>query len=286
MEVVQLRCFLSVAELQSFSGAARRHFVTQPAVSLRIRSLEQAVGEILIERSGARVRLTPAGEVFRERCREALAALDSGLSEVADLTGLKRGKLAVGAIDAAGIYLLPSVLRRYHALHPGIELVVRVEPSAALVEHVLLGRLDCAVITLPVGRPELQVTPLEEETLVLVAPPGPRRSARDVFRIHPLIAYPRESVTRGLIDRALEERGIAPRTAMELGHPEAILRMVEAGLGAAVLPERVVTRSRAGINRVRSFQVRRWLGLVFRKGETPSPAAQVFRSLMTGKAAR
>src|SRR4029079_12702533 len=78
MDIEQLRCFLSVAELGSSSGAARRHFVTQPAVSLRMRALEEAVGESLIERKGSSVRLTAAGEVFRDRCREAVVAVDRG----------------------------------------------------------------------------------------------------------------------------------------------------------------------------------------------------------------
>jgi DNA-binding transcriptional LysR family regulator len=280
MDVEHLRWFLSVAELRSFSAAARRHFVTQPAVSLRIKSLEERVGQPLVERSGARVRLTPAGELFRDRCREAVSTMDRALSEVADLSGLKRGRLSIGAIDAAGIYLLPPVLRKYHHRHPGIDLVLRVEPSASLVEQVLAGHLDCAVITLPAGRPDLDVTPLEEETLVLVAPAGAGSSAAEVLARHPLIAYPPGSVTRGLIDAALQARRLEPRTAMELAHPEAILRMVEAGLGAAVLPERVASRSRARVVRIGSFRVRRLLGLVFRRGESPSPAAAAFTRLM------
>lgn len=283
MDLEQLRCFLSVAELGSFSEAARRHFVTQPAVSLRMRALEEAVGESLIERKGSSVRLTAAGEVFRDRCREAVVAVDRGLSEVADLTGLRRGRLTIGAIDAAGVYVLPPLLRKYHALHPGIELVVRVEATASLVRGVVDGSLDCAVVTLPVARPELSVVPIEEETLLLVAPPGSKRSAKGVLEALPLIAYPRGSVTRGLIDSVLAERGIEARTAMEMAHPEAIVRMVDAGLGAAVLPERIVARAGARLTRIPSFSVRRWLGLVSRKGETPSPAARVFANLVTGQ---
>lgn len=276
MDIEAIRCFLSVAELESFSAAARRHFVTQPAVSLRIRGLETLVGEALIERGGPRLRLTAAGEIFRERCREAVRALDRGLIEVGDLKGLKRGRLAVGAIDAAGIYLLPPLFKSFHALHPGIDLVVSVEPSASLVIAVAGGRLDCAVITLPAGRPDLDVVPLGDETLLLVAPPGAPSRAAAVLEAHPLIAYPPASVTRGLIDAALAARGIVPRTAMEMSHPEAILRMVEAGLGAAVLPEAIVNRGTARLTRVNSFTVKRRLGLVSRSGETPSPAARVF----------
>jgi DNA-binding transcriptional LysR family regulator len=276
MDIEQIRCFLSVAELQSFSAAARRHFVTQPAVSLRIRALESTVGETLFERGGPGLRLTAAGELFRERCREAVRALDRGLSEVGDLKGLKRGRLAVGAIDAAGIYLLPALFRSFHSLHPGIDLVVAVEPSVSLVTGVVGRRLDCAVITLPACRPDLDVVPLGEETLLLVAPPGASSRVAAVFDAFPLIAYPPASVTRGLIDAALAARGITPRTAMEMSHPEAILRMVEAGLGAAVLPETIVDRATARLTRVKAFAVRRRLGLISRSGETPSPAARVF----------
>ncbi len=281
MDIEQIRCFLSVAELGSFSAAAERHFISQPAVSFRIKTLEERVGEKLIERGGGRVRLTTAGSLFRVRCEEALTALERGMAEVADLSGLKRGRLVVGAIDAAGIDLLPPILKSYHERYPGVELLIRVEPSGTLVEALAAGKMDCAVITLPAPRGDLDVVPLIEETLVLLAPPGETATtASGVFAKYPLIAYPRGSVTRGLIDRALKARGLAPRTPMELAHPEAILRMVEAGLGAAVLPERFPERSGARVTEIRSFRVRRRLGLVVRRGETPSEAARVFRDLV------
>jgi DNA-binding transcriptional LysR family regulator len=291
MDLGQIRCFLSVAELESFSLTARRHFVSQPAVSLRIKALEEAVGERLVERRGNKVRLTQAGELFRIRCREAIQSLERGLSEVADLKDLKRGRLAVGAIDAAGITLLPPLLKAYHELHPLVDLVVRVEPSAPLIGALLSGQLDCAIVTLPAPAAGLDVLPLEEETLVMVAPPETGQTARPatVLQRFPLIAYPRGSVTRALIDSKLSRSGLEPRMAMELAHPEAILRMVEAGLGVAVLPERIVARSApaalglgadGGVRIVPGFRVKRRLGLVARKGEVPSSAARAFLELV------
>lgn len=286
MDIEQLRGFLSVAELGSFSAAAARHFVTQPAISFRMKALEEAVGARLLERTRGGVRLTPAGRLFEPRCREILRSLERGIAEVGELSGLLRGRLAVGAIDAAGIDLLPGLLRRFHEAWPAIELIVRVEPSGPLAAALLDGTLDLAIVTLPVERPELSVQPLEEETLRLVAPPDRgARSAATLFRQEPLIAYPRGSVTRGLIDEALDRRGLVPRIAMELSHPEAIRGLVEAGLGAAVLPERVIVRGGAKLPRVPGFVVRRRLGLVRRSGEEPSAAARAFLELARSPAA-
>lgn len=280
MDVDQLRCFLSVVELGSFSAAAARHFVTQPAISLRVKALEREVGARLLERSGRTVRLTPAGRLFEPRCRDILRTLDRGLADVGELSGLLRGRLAVGAIDAAGIDLLPGLLKRFHEAWPAIELVVRVEPSGPLAAALLDGTLDLAIVTMPVDRPGLAVQPLEEETLRLVAPPGrPARSAALLLRAEPLIAYPRGSVTRSLIDEALARRGLAPRIAMELSHPEAIRGLVTAGLGAAVLPERVIARGGQSLPIVPGLVVRRGLGLVRRGGEEPSAAARAFLDL-------
>ncbi|TPW15134.1 MAG: LysR family transcriptional regulator [bacterium] len=283
MDTDTLRCFLSVAELESFTVAARRHFITQPAVSLRMRSLEEEVGVRLLDRAGRRIRVTPAGRLFQSRAEEALRQLDRGMAEVGDLLGLKRGRLVLGAIDAAGIDLLPAPLKAFHGQWPNIDLVVRVEPSGSLVAALVAGELDYAIVTLPVDHAGLTVETLEEERLILVAPPDAPAKVRTnparLFEVMPLIAYPRGSVTRGLIDAELSRRNLAPRVAMELSHPEAIRGLVEAGLGAAVLPLRVVERGGL-LTRVSGLSVNRRLGLVRRASEEPSPAALAFRGIV------
>lgn len=282
MDLEQLRCFISMAELGSLSAAARRHFITQPAVSQRLKALESEVGERLLIRRGGQARLTPAGEIFQRRAREALQAVEHGLAEIGQLAGLERGRLALGAIDAAGIYLLPPLLKRFHAAHPAIELTLRVEPSAPLVAALRAGELDAAVVTLPLPGAALESLPLESEPLVLVRPPGgpAGETPRRLFLRLPLIAYPRGSVTRGLIDAELARRGFAPATAMELSHPEAMARLVEAGLGAAILPRRVLMPGTGHVEEVAGFTLARRLGLVMRPGEAHSPALTAFRALL------
>lgn len=282
MDVDQLTCFLSVAELGSLTAAARRHFITQPAVSQRLRALEARVGMPLLERRRGGVRLTAAGELFRLAARDAVAALERGAAEVAELRGVKRGRLALGAIDAAGIYRLPPLLRRFHRRFPDVELVLRVEPSGPLIAALLAGEIDCAIVTLPVGGAALETIPLEVDPMVLVVPAveRPGVTAGAAFERWKLIAYPRGSTTRGLVDAELVRRGISARTAMELSHPEAMLRLVEAELGAAVLPRRIVRPDGARIRTVRDFRLDRRLGLVARANEAPSPAARAFRDMV------
>lgn len=281
MDLDQIRCFLSLAELGSFSAAARRHFITQPAVSQRLKALEGRLGARLVERSGRRITLTEAGRLFHRRCEEALASLERGAGEVGELAGLRRGRLSIGAIDAAGIHLLPRPLKTFHRRWPGVEIDVQIAPSGALLDLLEAGRLDLAIVVLPVSRRGLAAEPLEDEDLVMALPPrSPARRVATVLRRLPLIAYPRGSVTRGLIDRALTERGLVPRITMELGYPEAIRGLVEAGLGAAVLPERVAAAGRAPLARASGFRIRRRLGLVRRAGEEPGGAARAFAALL------
>lgn len=281
MDLDQIRCFLTLAELGSFSAAARRHFITQPAVSQRLKALEARLGARLIERRSRRITLTEAGRLFHRRCEEALASLERGAGEVGELAGLQRGRLSIGAIDAAGIHLLPRPLKTFHRRWPGVEIDVQIAPSGTLLDLLEAGRLDLAIVVLPVSRRGLEAGPLEDEELVLALPPRtPACRVATALRRWPLIAYPRGSVTRGLIDRALAERRLVPRITMELGYPEAIRGLVEAGLGVAVLPARVAAGGRTPLARASGFRLRRGLGLVHRAGEAPVGAARAFASLL------
>jgi DNA-binding transcriptional LysR family regulator len=265
MDFEQLRCFISMAELGSLSAAARRHFITQPAVSQRLKALESEVGERLLTRRGGQARLTPAGEIFQRRAREALQAVEHGLAEIGQLAGLERGRLALGAIDAAGIYL--CACWRFHAAPPS-------NRGCGSSERPLWRPLGTGCRRHPCCWGCARVASAEPEPLVRAAggrpPPVPPPAAD---------AYPRGSVT-GLIDAELARRGFAPATAMELSHPEAMARLVEAGLGAAILPRRVLMPGTGHVEEVAGFTLARRLGLVMRPGEAHSPALTAFRALL------
>jgi DNA-binding transcriptional LysR family regulator len=178
--------------------------------------------------------------------------------------------------------VLPAAFARFHRRHPGIEVAVEIHATAELVDRLRDGRVELGLCTLPVTGPDLVIEPLRTETLGLVVPaasrgwPLPRLLAG-----HPFIAYPRGSITRGLVDEALRAAGLAPRPIMEIGRPSVMLRLVAAGLGVSVLP-RTLSGGGRRIHRVPEtrFRVRRALGLVRARDRNPEPAARAFLDVL------
>jgi DNA-binding transcriptional LysR family regulator len=288
MEFRDLEIFVAVVRSGSFTRAAERCFLSQPAVSLAVRRLEETVGARLVERSRRGIRPTAAGDLVYRRSVELLAARESMRWEIGREKSLEEGELRLGTTDAVSVYLMPGLYRSFRRRYPGVKLRISVDASAPLARRVLGGDLDLAVLTLPAPSTELRAWPVVEERLVPVASPSHalarrKRVAPERLSGEVLIAYPAGSVTRGLIDRAFEAIGAAPRVEMELGTPEAMKRLVEVGLGFAVLPERLtrdeVRRGRLRVLSIRKLRVRRVLGFSAARGRPLAPAARAFIDL-------
>lgn len=281
MELRSLAYLVSLAERGSLTAAARAHFVTQPAVSVALRRLGEELGAVLYEVDGRAVRFTEAGRRVLEYARR-FASLDEELRrEMADLGELRAGRLAIGTIDAATIYVLPAVFARFGERYPGVDIHLEIAPTASLVSSLHAGRIDLAVGSLPIEGEGLTVAEFFREEMLLIAPPGDpladgRRHRASSLRDRPFISFHDGSVTRRIVEDRLRERGVEPRIALAIDSPEAIVNLVAAGLGLAVLPERVVTgeleRGRVGLVRVARLSFERRLGLVVRStGYIPRP---------------
>jgi DNA-binding transcriptional LysR family regulator len=285
MDVPRLRYFLSAARHQSFSRAAAEHHVTQSAMSQQMRALERELRVSLFARRGRRLELTPAGRLLQGEAAEVLARLERASGELARFQDVPTGTLRIGTMDIASIYYLPETFRRFRDRFPGIEVFVEVNATRPLAEGVLTGRLDLAVASLPYDHPQLQSVPLFRDVLIPVAraghPLAGKRSVRpeDLAR-EPLICYHRDSITRGLIDRIYEGWGVTPTVAMEIDSPAAIARLVGAGLGVSIVPERSVEHDLQGGNlaplRTRPARFVREIGLLTRKERRPAPPARLF----------
>lgn len=278
MDLDQLETLVAVAEEGGITAAARRRNLSQPAVSLQMKSLEEELGLDLLTRRGRGVMLTQAGETLLGHARRALMVIRTARAEVAEILGVERGSLRLGTTDAAGTGILPAAFLRFHQQYPGIEVAVEVESTGTLLEGLHRGRLDLALGTLPVEDPAIISRVLQSESLGLVAPGDVR--AIPLARLlaeQPFIAYPRGSITRDLVDRALDRAGLRARPVMEIGRPAVMARLVEAGLGVSVLPEST-TVGRKGIHRVslRRFAVSRDLGLLQLAQRDLEPAARAF----------
>ncbi|MEW6752860.1 MAG: LysR family transcriptional regulator [Candidatus Latescibacterota bacterium] len=284
MELQQLRGFCEVARQRSFTRAADKLFLTQPAVSLQLKALEGELGVALLERGRRQLRLTPAGEVLLRRAQEALQVLESARDEIAGLEKLVRGRLIVGTSDTNCTYILPEVLRAFRTAFPHVELEIRNRMSLEAVRLVLADEVDFGLVTLPVRHRDLVQERLFARRDVLICPPDhPLARRRQVglaaVAEHPLLALERGSVSRQLMDEAFRQAGVSPVIAMDLGAVEVIKRFVEIGLGVALVPE-VTVREEVRQGRLAQVLVtglgKRAIGLIEHRGRQRSRAAEAF----------
>jgi LysR family cyn operon transcriptional activator len=284
MDLEHLRTLIAIAEEGSLSAAARRRHLSQPAVSMQMKALEDALGSRLIHRGTRGISLSAAGEAFLVHARRALQTLDAGKAEVAEVEGLARGSLRLGATDAA-TEILSDAFLRVHARYPGIEVSVEIDATAALIRSLRQARLDMVLGTLPVHEPDVKEEELARERLCLVAPRALRiPSLPDLLGRQPFIAYPRGSTTRDLIERAMARKGLVARPVMEIGRPAIMAQLVASGLGVSVLPESVIRPLQKDrlIQRVSysRLQVDRSLGLLTLKRQHLDPAARAMRDIL------
>ena len=243
MELHELRAFAAVAACRSFTQAAESLFVTQPAVTRQIASLEAKLRTRLFERLGRSVRLTSAGEALRGYATEILRLAAEAERAVGDVTAGAAGRLAVGASSTAATYVLPRYLRAFREAWPGVDLSVHTGASAQVAEMVIGGAVDLGVVTGFQQQPGLIGIPLAEyPTGVVVFPGHPLAvgGARTVRAADlagcPLILMEEGTNLRTYVDRLLSAAGVDERVSMELDNVEAIKKMIEAGLGISLLP--------------------------------------------------
>lgn len=289
VEIHQLRYFVAVAERRHFTQAAADLAVAQPSVSKQIRKLEGELGASLFQRTRGEITLTQAGEALLPWAKRVLADVDGARHEVRDLAGLARGRLAVGATPSLTTVVLPAVLARFHAEHPGIELVLHEAGSRALLERLEAGDVELALVILPVQEESFATTPLFKEDLVLAVPRdhglARRRSVRVAeLRDVPLVMFREGYDLRAVTVAACQQAGFEPTFALEGGEMDGVLRMTAAGLGVAVVPSSVIERDGPLVAiRIADPPLERTVGLAHRRDWTLSPAAVRFAALLTSE---
>jgi DNA-binding transcriptional LysR family regulator len=289
LDLGQIEAFVQVAQHRSFSKAADSLFLTQPSVTARIQSLERDLGEALFERNGRGVRLTEMGGTFLPFARRALKALQEGRDALEGMRNLDIGTLKLGSALTVSTYVLPKILKKYCAAYPGVEVSVHTGRSEQVLQMVLSDDVHCA-LERTVQHPEIVTIPLYEDDLALVASPDHRfartgtASIEDVGR-EPLILFDKGSSYNQLIQGVFRQHGIVPRTLMELDTIEATKKMVEEGLGIALLPkvstEREIEQARLRLISVTDAAMpRRQISLIFRKNRKHTRAVHAFLTLI------
>ncbi|MCZ4120337.1 LysR family transcriptional regulator [Streptomyces sp. H39-S7] len=281
MELQQMRYVVAVAEMNSFTRAAERCLVVQSALSHQIARLEKELGARLFERTSRRVRLTPAGAAFLPAARQCLDAAERAAAEVAGAVGQIRGRLAVGVISSVAAVDIPGALRAFHQRYPDVRISLRVSASELLVEQVRDGGLDVAFLGLPTtARPEgVAACALARDRLVaVVAPDHPLaaepvvdllRLSREVF-----VDLPAKTAGRVQSDQAFAAAGLDRDVAFEVTNAQFLARLVEQGLGIALLPSAYA----AQLTGVRTIEVtdapaRVEYAIWSRTGRTPAAGA-------------
>lgn len=280
----QLRSLIEVVELGSFTEAAKRLHLTQPAISQQIRELENRCGLQLVERVGKRVVATPAGQELIVRGRRIIADAEHALLAVRQHKEGTAGRVHIGAGPTALVYLLPPVLRKLRDVHPDIEIVVTSGTTHSISEGLLSNVIDLGVTALPVEAKELEVIPIRTDPMVAILPTTERSipdklTPADVASRTLILEYQR--VPHRQLSRAwLQAGGVAARPAMEFDSIEAIKSAVAAGLGMSIVPGPAMDLA-APVNSVvvRSLDppLVRKLGLVQRQGRVETPALKLVR---------
>lgn len=237
--------FRMVISRGSFSGAAEALGISQPAVSLQIRQLEQVFQVRLIERTSRGIKPTPAGMTLSEHSTKIDAAVGAAVESVSLHSDEITGTVVVGTGATACIHLLPPLLQQLRLSHPLLKVDVRTGNTSDIVRGVEENRIDIGLVTLPAAGKCLSVIPLgTDEFVVIMEKDLSGRSAKplspDDLLPLPLIIFEPGSGTRSLIDEWFRDAGYAARPVMELGSIEAIKRMVRAGLGYSIVPRMAV----------------------------------------------
>ena len=284
MTIRQLEVFLAVGQAKSFSRAAERIHLSQPTLSEHIRELEAELRVRLFVRHPKSVSLTEAGRIFGDYATRVVATLAAGRQALAELDGLQRGSLVVGASTTPGTYVLPALIARFRGAYPGITVALRIANSRIVEERVRDGEVDVAVIGGHIlGPGERCVAAGIVDDLQLIAgakhPIGATISRAKLAR-EPLLIREDGSATRQVTERALREAGITVRPSMELDHTETIKRAVMAGLGIAFVSRYAIEEELRGkrlrVVAVDRLKIRRHFHVIHDERRPLSASARAF----------
>ncbi|MBB3311849.1 DNA-binding transcriptional LysR family regulator [Rhizobium sp. BK196] len=287
-EILDLRAFLSVVELESFHRAADALHLSQPALSRRIQKLEQVIGAPLLERTTRHVSATALGTELVPLVRRMLEEFDGSLFAVRDLGANRGGLVTIACLPTAAFYFLPTVIRQFNQEYPNIRFRILDLPATDGLQAVARGEVEFGINIMGTSDPDLTFERLAEDPFVLAARKDHLLAAKPwvgwaELEPYHLITVHRSSGNRTLLDAALAKSNIKLRWFYEVTHLSTSLGLVEAGLGISVLPRMATPREDHPflITRpIRNPEISRTIGVVRRRGGTLSPAAERFLKML------
>jgi DNA-binding transcriptional LysR family regulator len=297
MDTRQLAAFCEVVDRKSFSQAAERLGVTQPAVSLQVRSLEKRLGIKLLDRSGRRVEPTEAGLRLYRAAQRMLSVEEQLLAEMTDSDlGELRGDLVLGASTGPGGTVVPVLLGEFQRQHPQLNVALSVSDTKRVIEQVAERELELGIVGAAPRHRGVVFEPFFRDEVVLVVPPGHpfagKRVSLDDLRGEPLILMQEGAGVRQVIEEELRHAGLRPRdldVRLELGLQESVKSAVAAGFGVTFISrygvEAELAAGTLASARVKGLEPAREISLVRPAGRSPTRAAEAFVEFARAKLA-
>ncbi len=280
MTLDALRCFCAIVETGGFRTAAQRVHRSQPAVSQQLKSLEQELGHLLVERKTGRI--TPIGQRLYAQATHILQDMETLKQEMADFDEEAGQELRIGTSDTTALYVLPNRVRHFAESMPKTRLVLTNRSSDAIASQVLQGDLELGIVTLPQQHPQLEVHPWFKQALALVLPARhplarKRNLSLSMLREEPFLLMDTHTRTGLLLQEFFESHHFTPPIVLDSGSFEVIKRYISEGVGISFLPALAVsntdtqlrTRPLAGLPRIP-------IGVIRRKDAYRSKAANAF----------
>ena len=241
MELIQLRYFVAVADATSFSQAAKRLHVSQPALSYHISRLEKELGCRLFDRTSRRVALSLDGRVFLPMARGVLSKADEALRVMQERLGMTTGEVTMGSISSVAAHFVPAILASFRKNYPGIRVHLEEDATATLELQVIDGSIDFAIISTPSNPTSLEITHLLEEELLVAVPERHRLALRLAVRVPELadedfIMLGENFTLAGQVVELCRRAGFEPRVAYRVGSLESMLSFTGNSLGISIVP--------------------------------------------------
>ena len=291
MHIETLKVFCDLVDLESFSLAAERNFITQSAVSQQIRTLEDKFKRRLLERVRGRreVKLTAAGEVFYREAGLVLAAYDQLQESLRGVVGKIGGTVKVATVYSVGLHELPVKVREFMTKFPAAKIDLEYSRTTRVVRDVLNGTVELGVLAFPEPRRGLTITPMPDNRLVVIAPLDHKFASKSKIKIADLngqnfVHFERDVPTRKALDKIFKTHGVEVKKIAEFDNIETIKRAVEVGFGLAIVPEPAVSEAKkAGSLAVIQLAEKYWVrsvGVIHRSDKSLSLAAKKFVELL------
>ncbi|HWT99181.1 MAG TPA: LysR family transcriptional regulator [Terriglobales bacterium] len=290
MDLRTLRAFVEVVKQGGFSAAAETIHASQPTISKAVRQLEDELGGALLERLGHQVRMTAMGELVYRRAQVMLAERETLVAELAELRGLKRGRLRIGIPQLGSSIIFAPLVTQYRLRYPEIEIDLAERGSVPLKDALRSGALDLAAAIEPIEE-EFDRLSMRDEPMMVLLPPNHPLSGRKAIKLAELaddnfILFEAGFTLNELIHEACRRHGFVPRAAARSSQPDFITVLVATGLGIALLPRLVVEGRQdlpVQVALLDEPDVRWRLSLIWRRGAMLAPAAQAWLDLTRGQ---